>query len=386
MDFNTWKKKMKALLSHNKVGIALEKDETKWPEEKTKKKAEIDEEAYNLIIMNLSDNVLRKVDGALFSYKMNASKSLEENLDEFLKMILVLKGTDQELGNSSLAMILLNSLPDEYLVVKNVLQKQKQNSTESNLASSSNSIEITEALNVSSSEVANEWVLDSGCSFHMSPNKTWFQNLITGEPEIVFMGNNNSCRVQGIGNITLRLKSGRLIMLTRVRYIPELKRNLISLGTLDEAGCSYRAANGCITVYKNDQILFEGVKRHGLYILCGQHHQLNVNSAFISTNISIAEKWHLRMGHIGQTGMSYLKQQGVTNINAGTSSHHVETPQQIDSTQFKVESTRQQELETNTDEPEYEPEHTTTNTELDGEDENEENIDNAQQMIWHSTN
>ncbi|XP_031262144.1 uncharacterized protein LOC116120326 [Pistacia vera] len=150
MDFNTWKKKMKALLSHNKVGIALEKDETKWPEEKTKKKAEIDEEAYNLILMNLSDSVLRKVDGldtptellgklqtlyalksapnlaflkdALFSYRMDASKSLEENLDEFLKMTIVLKGTDQELGDSNLAMILLNSLPDEYLVVKNALQ------------------------------------------------------------------------------------------------------------------------------------------------------------------------------------------------------------------------------------------------------------------------
>ncbi|XP_031267579.1 uncharacterized protein LOC116126025 [Pistacia vera] len=261
MDFNTWKKKMKALLSHNKVGIALEKDGTKWSEEKMKKKVEIDEEAYNLIIMNLSDSILRKVDGidtpiklwgkletlyalksapnlaflkgAMFSYKMDASKSLEENLDEFLKMTLVLKGTDQELGDSSLTMILLNSLPDEYLVVKNALQKQKHTSTESNLASSSNSIEITEALTVSSSEIANEWVLDSGCFFHLSPNKTWFQNLITGEPEMVFMGNNHSCRVQGIG-------------------------------TLDETGCSYRVENGCITVYKNDQILFEGVKRHDL--------------------------------------------------------------------------------------------------------------------------
>ncbi|XP_031273418.1 cytochrome P450 71D11-like [Pistacia vera] len=58
IDFNTWKKKMKALLSHNKVGIALEKDDTKWPEEKLKKKVEVDKEAYNLIIMNLSNTVL----------------------------------------------------------------------------------------------------------------------------------------------------------------------------------------------------------------------------------------------------------------------------------------------------------------------------------------
>ncbi|XP_031261812.1 PR5-like receptor kinase [Pistacia vera] len=63
IDFNSWKKKMKALLSHNKVGIALEKDEEKWPADKLKRKAEIDEESYNLIVMNLANNVLRKVDG-----------------------------------------------------------------------------------------------------------------------------------------------------------------------------------------------------------------------------------------------------------------------------------------------------------------------------------
>ena len=63
IDFGSLKKKMKALLSHNKVAIALEKDSKKWLEEKLKKKEEINEEAYNLIIMNLSDSVLQKVDG-----------------------------------------------------------------------------------------------------------------------------------------------------------------------------------------------------------------------------------------------------------------------------------------------------------------------------------
>ena len=62
IDFGSWKKKMKALLSHNKVALALEKDPKKWSEEKLKEKEEIDEAAYNLIVMNLSDSVLRKID------------------------------------------------------------------------------------------------------------------------------------------------------------------------------------------------------------------------------------------------------------------------------------------------------------------------------------
>ncbi|MDD0148768.1 hypothetical protein PSY31_24105, partial [Shigella flexneri] len=50
------------------------------------------------------------------------SKSLDENLDDFLKLNLILKGTDQQLDETSQAMILLNSLTEEYLVVKNALQ------------------------------------------------------------------------------------------------------------------------------------------------------------------------------------------------------------------------------------------------------------------------
>ena len=53
---------------------------------------------------------------------MDSVRTIEENLDEFLKMTLVLKGTDQELNESSLAMILLNSITKEYMVVvKNAL-------------------------------------------------------------------------------------------------------------------------------------------------------------------------------------------------------------------------------------------------------------------------
>ena len=124
-------------------------------------------------------------------------------------------------------------------------------------------------LTVSRSENVEEWVLDYGCSFHMSPNREWFQEFEAGELETVYMGNNNACKVQGIRSIVLSLDNGKSVKLTRVRYIPELKRNLISLGTLDELGCCYKAEDGCLNVYKNKNLVLKGVKRNGLYILCG---------------------------------------------------------------------------------------------------------------------
>ena len=149
-DFGSWKKKMRVLLSHHKVLIALESDDRKWSTEQSARTDEIREKAFNLIFLHLGDAVIKKVDGMtkpldlwnrleslyavvsapnlvylkgmLFNFKMNASKSIDDNIDEFTKLTLMLRGTGQALGDTSEAMILLNSLPDDYNVVKHALQ------------------------------------------------------------------------------------------------------------------------------------------------------------------------------------------------------------------------------------------------------------------------
>ena len=51
--------------------------------------------------------------GMLFNFKMNGSKSMDDNIDEFTKLTLLLRGIDQALGDTSEVMILLNS----YLII-----------------------------------------------------------------------------------------------------------------------------------------------------------------------------------------------------------------------------------------------------------------------------
>lgn len=142
----------------------------------------------------------------------------------------------------------------------------------------------------------------------MSPNRDWFQDFRDGQYETVFMGNKNTCRVLGIGNITLRLDDGKLIVLSNVRSIIKLKRNLISLGTLDESGCSYKAKSGCINVFKNNHIVLRGLKKNGLYLLCGSYHPEKKNNALVFSNLSATDKWHLRLGHMIEKGMNILSQ------------------------------------------------------------------------------
>lgn len=58
------------------------------------------------------------------------------------------------------------------------------------------------------------------------------------------MGNNQKCTVKGVGTVTLRLADGSIKILKSVRYVSDLKRNLIFLGTLDRAGFKYTSENG----------------------------------------------------------------------------------------------------------------------------------------------
>lgn len=90
-----------------------------------------------------------------------------------------------------------------------------------------------ELMNVTSHGVGDAWILDSGCSYHMCPNLDWFVDYKTRQLGSVLLGNDQVYVVHGIGNIKLRMHDGSLRILTEVRYIPQLKRNLISLGTLE---------------------------------------------------------------------------------------------------------------------------------------------------------
>ena len=93
-----------------------------------------------------------------------------------------------------------------------------------------------EVLIVTTTESDKKWVLDSGCSFHMSPNKDWFETFNEVLEEQVLLGNNKCSEIKGIWTVRIKMFDGVERVLQQVRYIPTLKRNLISLGTLDSKG------------------------------------------------------------------------------------------------------------------------------------------------------
>ena len=74
----------------------------------------------------------------------------------------------------------------------------------------------------------------------MSPYKSYFTDYYKYNGGRVMMGNNVMCKITGIDNVNLKLHNGTIRELNQVSYVPELKRNMISLGMLDQMGCSVR--------------------------------------------------------------------------------------------------------------------------------------------------
>ena len=86
-----------------------------------------------------------------------------------------------------------------------------------------------------------EWILDTCFTYHMCPHKEWFFKFEEVDGGAIYMGNDDVSYITRMDSIWLRNRDGSINVLTDVRYVPKLKKNLISLGALESKSpcCDY---------------------------------------------------------------------------------------------------------------------------------------------------
>ena len=157
-----------------------------------------------------------------------------------------------------------------------------------------------------------EWILDSGCTYHMCPNKDWFSSLEELEGGVVFMGNDSACKTMGVGTIKLKNHDGSIQVLTDVRYVPSLKKNLISLGALESKGLTITLRDGLLKVVAGVLTVMKGTRRNNLYYLNGSTVIGSTSTASAKDADSEATRlWHRRLGHAGEKALQTLAKQGL---------------------------------------------------------------------------
>ncbi|PHT50337.1 hypothetical protein CQW23_10084 [Capsicum baccatum] len=82
-----------------------------------------------------------------------------------------------------------------------------------------------------------EWWMDYGATRHVCANKELFSSFAPAQvEEMIYMANSATAKVEETGKIYLKMTSGKVLTLNNVLYVPELRRNLISISLLDKNG------------------------------------------------------------------------------------------------------------------------------------------------------
>jgi transposase InsO family protein len=160
------------------------------------------------------------------------------------------------------------------------------------------------------------WVVDTVASFHITPHKDFFSSYTSGNFGWVRMENEAKCEIIGKGDIQLETSIGCKLLLKDVRYVPEMRFSLISIGKLDDEGYHNYLGGGQWKLCNGSFILARGKKINTLYKTEARLVKEDVN--FVENETS-TELWHKRLGHMSEKGLQVLaKKQLLPNIK-GTS-------------------------------------------------------------------
>ncbi|GKC36843.1 zinc finger, CCHC-type containing protein [Tanacetum coccineum] len=118
-----------------------------------------------------------------------------------------------------------------------------------------------EALVVVENDEMTELVIDSGGSYHMTHMRDFLYDFKGFDGGSVRLGDNRTCTIKETGKVKIQLHNGSSFILEDVKYVPGLRRSLISLGTLKKEGYTVKMQMGRIKVIKGSKQV--GLKQLG---------------------------------------------------------------------------------------------------------------------------
>jgi len=167
----------------------------------------------------------------------------------------------------------------------------------------------------------NAWWVDTGASVHITNSLQGFHSvrmLQRGERKLK-VANGLEAEVEAVGTLRLVLKSGFILDLHDVVYIPSVIRNLIFVSRLDACGFMFQFENNELKLYHNSKFV-------GSELLCDNLYKLCLDSSFCESLLSMnitsvnhkrgvkrnrdvgnsSKLWHRRLGHISRDRMQRL--------------------------------------------------------------------------------
>eukprot|EP00253_Pinus_taeda_P025406 PITA_25406 len=151
--------------------------------------------------------------------------------------------------------------------------------------------------------------LDSGASFHMNGDKLLFNTLEEkGLKMHIEMGDDRKYNVLGVGTVVFQREHGAPLTLTDVKYVPRLKKNLVSVMMLEEKGYDVVFSKGKAFLR---HIAMIHTRRIGIWVK--NLYKLEVDDcATLSSKAElvqiqdIGKLWHMQLGHLHHAALKIM--------------------------------------------------------------------------------
>ena len=158
------------------------------------------------------------------------------------------------------------------------------------------------------------WLIDSGASCHMTPDREWFYEYEKYNGGDVYLGDDSPASIIGHGRVKLKLKDGRIRTLPGVLHIPNLARNFIYIEKMDVAGVKIVCGDGGCKMVRGSMVLMRGFQYGTIYKLLGSTIIDECTSSVVLEEGGKDDKtltasggktmlWHQILGNIEENGL-----------------------------------------------------------------------------------
>ncbi|GKA61539.1 retrovirus-related pol polyprotein from transposon TNT 1-94, partial [Tanacetum coccineum] len=136
-----------------------------------------------------------------------------------------------------------------------------------------------------------EWIKDSGCSKHMTGNKSLFSTYNAYDEGNVVFGSNIKGKI--IGKCTI---SNDSLTISNVEHVDNLAFNLLSVSRICDNKCKVLFTEDGSEIIKDYKVIGNGIRKNGLYVMkLGNKSQDKLCLATVVDNFNL---WHRRLSHV----------------------------------------------------------------------------------------
>jgi hypothetical protein len=172
------------------------------------------------------------------------------------------------------------------------------------------------SFNTTSTSSSDEWLIDSGASYHMAKDRDIFSALNECNTKKIFVGDDRSLSVEGSG--TVQVENGHF---NDVLCVPSLSCNLLSVYQITHSG------EGKTVEFSPHQVVIKDLKYPKHVLATGIVDDItrlykfdnfgssSFSSVFVAHSDDLRKLWHERFGHLNYRSLQQLcNQQMVTGL------------------------------------------------------------------------